>query len=632
MVRDSAGASRAWDDFGIRFTDLAELVEKANQQQYPESDVSFAKLEEVLERHLDVPTDDTETEQPQTSLYHKLFLTRLLSAHTIATHETFLHPVACVIVISSSLPAPIDTLRQLYSQTAQGNKTLPSFVNPEYLRYYVLVHDEDKDDLAKSSALFDQMKRHFGLHCHLLRLRSKECIASEDDSVELPTSEWLSPTEHLDGLDERGPLLFWGQTSVTNISAENLLEITGPGPQLFESDVTAIKSLIRELVAQSIVPHMENRIASWNEQFASRRRGISGRFMSLSKKWTGFGTGSRNSSMPAGAGGGMSGNYDSLHGYYRYDTPEAILRKLADYAFMLRDYKLASSTFELLRSDYDSDKAWKYLAGANEMCAVSSLLNPLATIAKARLDGFDQMLQTASYSYLTRCSDPQDTLRCIALGVELLKVRGSAAAEMAAKWAIRMLELGLVGSVAHVLLTERVASCFAAQAGIGARGWGSRKRKAALWNVVAADEWMKLGKAEFASERIEDAEYLYNSAASTDGSRSFKEMSAFLEQLELAVRIKLGQARQRAASGADRLLTDTEEQETEETHEQLDIRSNRRSMMGAINHLDTRSHSPVLIMRSDSLSQIEGDDFGAAPLSPTQTRTTDPLSRNDDFE
>jgi len=336
--------------------------------------------------------------------------------------------------------------------------------------------------------------------------------------------------------------------------------------------------------------------------------------------------------MGTGAGGGASGNYDSFHGFYRFDTPEAILRKLADYSFMLRDYKLASSTFELLRSDYDNDKAWKHLAGANEMCAVSNLLNPLATIAKTRLEGFDQMLQTASYSYLTRCNDPQDALRNMVLGVELLKVRGSAAAEIAARWAIRILELGLVGSVGHVLISERVASCFAAQTGTGTRGWGSRKRKAALWNVVAADEWMKLGQAEFAADRIDDADFLYSSVTSTDGSKSFKEMSAFLEQLELAVRIKLGQARQRGTSGADGSLTDTGEQAADETHEQLDVRSHRHSLIGTANPLETGPLSPARMIRIDPSSRNDDDDFGTAPLSPVQTRRTDPLSRDDDFE
>src|SRR5271155_6122798 len=130
--------------------------------------------------------------------------------------------------------------------------------------------------------------------------------------------------------------------------SDDLIDIARPPSHLFESDVTAVKGFVRELIVQSIVPHMENRVAFWNEQLASPRRGISGRFMSLAKKWTGFGTGYRNTSMASGPGGGASGNYDSLQGSYRWDTAEAKLRKLADYAFMLRDYKLASSIYELL--------------------------------------------------------------------------------------------------------------------------------------------------------------------------------------------------------------------------------------------------------------------------------------------
>ena len=204
VVRDSAGASRAWDDFGVRFVELGELAEVDVQQQESELRTSWSRLEELLEQYLELSTDGSGNGPSQTSPYYKLFLNRTLSAHTLTTHETFLHPVACVIAISSGLPAPIDSLRHLYVQTAQGNKTLPGFVNPEYLRYYVLVHDEDKDDFAKSLALFDQMKRHFGLHCHLLRLRGTECLLSDEDSVELPQVEWLTPSEDLSRLQDRG--------------------------------------------------------------------------------------------------------------------------------------------------------------------------------------------------------------------------------------------------------------------------------------------------------------------------------------------------------------------------------------------------------------------------------------------
>ncbi len=216
VIRDSVGAGRGWDDYGVKFV---ELGGDGTGSRATQSDIkgraSNVLLDEMLERHLDAFEEQHTTRDdrgfghssgnvPITSQIHKIFLQRLLSASTITPHETFIHPVACVIAISSRNPSPIETLRQLYASTSQGDKRLPMYANMEYLRYYVLVHDEDRDDITKSNALFDQMKRHFGLHCHLLRLRSDQCVPTDDDSVELPPSEWMSPLEDLADHGDQG--------------------------------------------------------------------------------------------------------------------------------------------------------------------------------------------------------------------------------------------------------------------------------------------------------------------------------------------------------------------------------------------------------------------------------------------
>lgn len=133
---------------------------------------------------------------------YQLLLRRILSIEQFTPHETFLHPVACVIAISSHNKTPLESLRGLYAQTTQGDTAPASYIHPEFLRYYVLVHDEDKSDIAESTKLYDQMKRHFGLHCHLLRLRSDQCVVTDDDSVELPSCEWLTPEEDLARMNE----------------------------------------------------------------------------------------------------------------------------------------------------------------------------------------------------------------------------------------------------------------------------------------------------------------------------------------------------------------------------------------------------------------------------------------------
>lgn len=216
VIRDSVGASRGWEDYGVHFVDLGGTVQSRVPETATNGRDSFplAQVEEVLKWHLDSADDPLGGSArpkdilgvPSTSSIYKLFLRLLLSSESVTSHETFRHPVACVIAISSRNTFPLESLRQLYADTSNGDKKMPPWVHPEYLRYYVLVHDEDRDDITESTKLYDQMKRHFGLHCHLLRLRSNQCVVTDDDSVRVPQCEWLSSLEHLLGVGQTGRL------------------------------------------------------------------------------------------------------------------------------------------------------------------------------------------------------------------------------------------------------------------------------------------------------------------------------------------------------------------------------------------------------------------------------------------
>ena len=224
-VRDSIGASRSWDDFGVRIFDprFSESFSSKGSVEdnlakgfwgYPPHQNSSGPLltiESVLKHSLETQASEQcestkvysqgRHKQPDnnaasSSLFTK-YLRRLLSSASIVPHETFCHPVACLIAVSSRNTAPIEALRQLYAQTGRANLNIPPWVGVEYLRYYVLVHDEENDDIARSTTLFDLMKKHFGLHCHLLRLKSSQCVSTDDDSFPVPSCQWLSAEEEL---------------------------------------------------------------------------------------------------------------------------------------------------------------------------------------------------------------------------------------------------------------------------------------------------------------------------------------------------------------------------------------------------------------------------------------------------
>ena len=239
-VRDSMGGSRSWDDFGVYFTKVKRASDYAKRTRNREtldsrdgngsvegrSDRSPSPLpptmhnresetsvDQVMQVHLRnreaaLASQGLEgTSQHVEGLespHHTEYLRTVLAPRPMTPHDTFTHPVACLIVTSSQSPAPIEKLRDLYSESRHGDNKVPDWAGTDFLRYYVLVHDEDHDDIGRSTMIFEQMKRHFGLHCHLLRLRSVECGSFTAAGIRLPKRTWASLEESILEVQEQG--------------------------------------------------------------------------------------------------------------------------------------------------------------------------------------------------------------------------------------------------------------------------------------------------------------------------------------------------------------------------------------------------------------------------------------------
>ncbi|GAO15292.1 hypothetical protein UVI_02041160 [Ustilaginoidea virens] len=594
-IRDSNGLSHTTDDFAVRFTRFGENpkphdVSASSSRQSCATDdpggvgdgssserSTLVEVDSLVERHLAF----AETALPKTSLhlpdalmqgldtehpspYYSLYLRRLLYQTTVAPQETFAHPVACVIAISSRSDNPIEELRKLYAETTQANKHFPPWVDNDYLRYYVLVHDDENDDITRSMGFFEQMKRHLGFHCHLLRLRCSKSAETDDDSVPLPDSDWISAGEELARIDK----------------SERDEDLETPPQHIFESDATAIRTFVREMVTQSIVPTMERHVSVWNDQVASRRRGIAGRFMNLSRKWTGFGSSSRTS---PGNHANTRDALDSL-GHYHACSAEAIMRKLADYAFMLRDWKLAHSTYDLLRSDFSESKAWKYHAGASEMAAVSLLLASRAPASRLRAEPIDQMLEAAFYSYSSRCSAPLGAARCLLLGLELLRLRGGPDVDDAGGWGSRLHDSRILGPVGEALLKERLCVCYLSKRGSGGWGWGGRSRKAAFWSLLAAEAWWRQAKYIPAQRCLEATRRIYENLPRSNGIVRFQVAQEHVKSLQLELVKKLSSHHMASAKVQD----DEEGAGTDvESQSFATLPSRRRSVTAGITALTT---------------------------------------------
>lgn len=601
-VRDSTGISRPVDDFAIRFTKFGANVvppetnasglrstseattqglNNRSQASTPQDRKLLSNVETLVEKHLTY-AEDSYADGPHlgvvsrqgleveaASPYYALYLRRLLSGLPIVPHETFAHPVGCIIAISSRNETPVQELQRLYAETNTGDRRLPPWVDSDYLRYYVLIHDEEKDDISRSMSLFDDMKRSFGSHCALLRLRTSQSIETDDDSLPLPRSDWMTAEEELAEIQR----------------SEDDEEFENSTRHIFESDATAIRTFVREMVTQSMVPTMERHISVWNDQVASRRKGLAGTFSNLTKRWA---FGSRSTSSNNSSAKDM---YDPA-GFYWAQSPDAILRKLADYAFMLRDWKLAHSTYEMLHSGYTTAKAWKYQAAANEMTAMSLLLMPQDSSSKSqnRWDKVETVIQEAVYSYGNRCMSPCGALRSMLLPLELLRVRGGPNVDGAGKLGVKLLESSLLSTVGDALLKERLAISYTSREGVGSGHWGNRPRKAGMWSFLAADAWLEQAKYIPAQRCLNQARSIYESLPHKHGISKFAGAQALLDDLQLGLSEKLDESFVAAADSADEVME-------EESEALTDVKARRVSAL-----------QPPGLLETAPLHAVDGDE------------------------
>lgn len=264
---------------------------------------------------------------------------------------------------------------------------------------------------------------------------------------------------------------------------------------------------------------MEQKIATWDDQVVTPRKSITGRLFNVSKKYFG---GSKNQQTT----NEHSSNYNLEKASYGFGSFEALTRKLADWSFMLRDYRYAYTAYELAKKDFLSDKAWAHLASAQEMAAISLLMGATNITSKIKNDTIDPLVDSSNYTFLARCGLKTYALRSILIVSELFCTLrdGWSSAPAALKWVRKAISDNLVGRIGKSLLLERVSYINSIYMSSQAKIILSKKllhsqeknesssdihnenpskvqkdnmatigltnnRKAALWNLIAAKDW-----------------------------------------------------------------------------------------------------------------------------------------------
>ncbi len=397
----------------------------AGQQHHTGSDNAFNELDDkeaagkALEETLaKLQRGSLEETTPWFAAVQQL----VFSQRPVCKHETFGHPVAVLLAVSSASPDPMNDFAKLYEVTSQASPfPAQPFINTDVLKYYVLIHDvrTSGPDLSSSKEMLEQIKKTYGLHCCLLAINS-----APDDRPAAPAKLAALWSPYVPTLPTSpNPMSPPGDPTRANLAAV-----------LDEEDVKRIKGFIRELTAQSIVPFMERYVQHMGEHLANSRRGLTNRLFGASRKLFG-GVSVGGSSDKSGSGsstpGGLatSGGYDAQNEWYPYTSIEAQTRRLADFAFTIRDYKLAASMYDLGRKDFAGDKAHRHSAAATEMFGLSHLMI-MYTARSAPID-VDSYLAQACQEYTLRSAaraapamDENNALRATLLYYEAYRMLG----------------------------------------------------------------------------------------------------------------------------------------------------------------------------------------------------------------
>lgn len=248
-------------------------------------------------------------------------------------------------------------------------------MDTDLFRFYVLAHDPSSGVSDKQAqTIFRKMKEVFGAsYCRLLHINSYTGnVEAAPHQKPPPAYTWSHMLPRFDAykiekrqrMEKQKNQQQQQQQHSGNTPDSSNVANNGPNTGaendceklMTMQDIEYISIMVDELVSNGVVPHLERKIKHINNTIVQSKKGFKYKLSSwLSKKPT------KEESSTSGG------------------STEMQIRRMADYAFMLRDYDTALSCYKLISSDFKSNKSYKHYAGTLEFAAYSMLMNSSMT-------------------------------------------------------------------------------------------------------------------------------------------------------------------------------------------------------------------------------------------------------------
>ncbi|KAM4028317.1 trafficking protein particle complex subunit 8 isoform 2-T2 [Anomaloglossus baeobatrachus] len=408
-------------------------------------------------------------------------------------HEFLNHYLACMLVVSSHEPEPVDQFLKLSQEQHRiqhsNDYSYPKWFTPNTLKYYVLLHDVSGGDEKRADSIYEEMIQRYGTQgCYLLKINSRASSKEADEQIPDPWSQYIQKnsihsqnsyedgsntavvnknldhivpvdglenyeqealsnnlkTHPLDQLSDAGGSfdgLDNGRPPGTATEAKKAVTGTPHGSCLTLTDHDRIRQFIQEFTFRGLIPHVEKTVRQLNDQLISRK-GLSRSLLSATKKWF---TGGK---VPEKSVNELKNTSGLL---YPPEAPELQIRKMADLCFLVQHYDLAYSCYHTAKKDFLNDQAMLYAAGSLEMAAVSAFLQPGAPRPYPA-----HYMDTAIQTYRDICKNMVLAERCVLLSAEILKSQSKYSES--AGLLIRLTSED--SDLRSALLLEQAAHCF----------------------------------------------------------------------------------------------------------------------------------------------------------------------------
>ncbi|KDR85341.1 hypothetical protein GALMADRAFT_234163 [Galerina marginata CBS 339.88] len=474
--------------FALRFSDLQDVEEACREDDEQRAIRTIDWMTARISKRCAKWVQDMETVGDQEAVRTPWWdeLRRCAEGDFVpAKTEAWNHPVALILAVSTTTPNPLQAITALHSR----NNQFPPWVDTNILRYTLIIHPKNSAlSDEEAVALYNAVKKQFGLHSYLLSL---ELPKFPPPPIPVPA---LMPRLPPPPSPESPPHQHPTTPTTPNIPGSSSNPAVLNTLRMEEKDIQQTARFTREFVVMSLVPWMEKCVLEWNENFSSTRRLPSRLFSSTRRLFgsqapTPVPTPSSSSvslpgrSAPAVLNGGPS--------------PPSQTRRLAEFATILGDFKLAVSVWEALR---------KESKGGSDMLPL--LLTPSATLPLHA--------QTALTSIHPNMADlpPHAQIRALLFAVRWEAgiatqdfLHNALEGERWLVWAASNAEeapSALLLAQAALLSTKRKA-----------------RRRAALWYISAANRLEKCGIKPLTMYFLRKAEDLYSVSPPKELSPSF---------------------------------------------------------------------------------------------------------------